>query len=138
MSMMTIAAVQAQLDASPMTAFLGIRILDTDPAMCSARFEMAMRPELERLPGSGQFHGGAIASFADTAGDFAVAVLVGGPVPTMNLHVDFLRPATAGRLYAVAVVRKLGRTVAIVDVDVLDDTSKLIAVGRATYVAAVG
>lgn len=138
MNALTVADVQAQLDASPMTAFMGIKIVDSDAATSSARFEMAMRPELERLRGSGQFHGGAIASFADTAGDFAVALLLGGPVPTMNLHVDFLRPASGERLHATAVVRKLGRTVAIVDVDVFDTSSRLLAVGRGTYVAAVG
>ena len=137
MSILTLAAVQAQLDSSPMTAFMGITIVDADPETSSARFEMVMRPELERFPGTGQFHGGAIVSFADTAGDFAVALLVGGPVPTMNLHVDFLRPAIGKRLHATAAVRKLGRTVAVVDVDVFDASSALIAVGRGTYVATV-
>ena len=59
---------------------------------------MPMRPELERGPGSGQFHGGPIAAFIDTVGDYVLAMLLGGGVPTINFRVDFLRPAVSAAL----------------------------------------
>jgi uncharacterized protein (TIGR00369 family) len=63
---------------------------------------------------------------------------VGGGVPTINFRVDFLRPASNTALTATATTRRLGRTVAVVDVDVHDDNGKLCAVGRGTYSPNVG
>ena len=60
-------------------------------------------------------------------------MMVGGGVPTMNLRVDYLRPASGSALTGKAVVRRAGRTVAIVDIDVFDDQNRLVAVGRGTY-----
>jgi uncharacterized protein (TIGR00369 family) len=100
--------------------------------------EMPMRPEFERGKGTGQYHGGVIATLIDVAGDFAVALMVGGPVPTINLRVDYLRPASNTSLMATARVRRAGRTVGVVDIDVHDDNGKLVAVGRGTYSAIPG
>ena len=80
-----------------------------------------MRPELERRPGTRQFHGGPIAAFIDITGDFAIGMLVGGGVPTMNFRTDYLRPAIGEALTAVARVRRAGKTAAIVDIEVVDD-----------------
>ena len=94
---------------------------------------MELRPELERMPGTGQWHGGAIAGLIDTAGDFALVLNSGGPVPTINFRVDYLRPATTRKLTATATVRRAGRTVGVVDIDVADEQGRLVAVGRGCY-----
>ena len=88
--------------------------------------------------GRGQFHGGAIAGLIDTAGDFALVILLGGGVPTINLRIDYLRPATGAALLAVASVRRAGRTIGVVDVDVTDPEGRLVAIGRGSYAMAVG
>jgi uncharacterized protein (TIGR00369 family) len=129
---------QQLVSTSPMISFLGIKIEGFDESSDTATFSLPMRPEFERLQGTGQYHGGVLVAFADTAGDFAVAYLVGGFVPTMNFRMDYLRPAVGGALSARAQVRKMGRTVAVVDVDVFDSTSKLVAIGRGTYGASAG
>ena len=92
-----------------------------------------MRPEFERRPGSKQWHGGVIASLIDTAGDFAVGMMVGRGLPTVNFRVDYLRPAIDTALTAVARVRRAGKSVGVADVDVFDDKGSLLAVGRGTY-----
>ena len=92
-----------------------------------------MRPELERGAGSGQFHGGPIAALIDTVGDFAVVAMVKGFVPTINLRVDYLRPAAGAYLIGKAQVRRAGRTVGVVDIDVYDDQERLCAIGRGCY-----
>jgi uncharacterized protein (TIGR00369 family) len=94
---------------------------------------MAMRAEFERRLGTGQFHGGPIAAFIDSVGDYAIGMPLGGGVPTINLRIDYLRPALGTSLSATARVRRAGRTVALVDVDVYDEQQKLVAVGRGTY-----
>lgn len=118
---------------SPFIAFLGIRgtALDYDKSEFSAT--MPLRPEVERRKGTSQFHGGPLASFIDVVGDFAIGMLVGGGVPTMNLRIDYLRPATGNLLSGTAKVRRAGRTVAVVDIDVFDDQNRLVAIGRGTY-----
>jgi uncharacterized protein (TIGR00369 family) len=118
---------------SPFIAFLGIRgtALDYDKSEFSAT--MPLRPEVERRKGTGQFHGGPLASFIDVVGDFAIGMLVGGGVPTINLRIDYLRPATGSLLSGTAKVRRAGKTVAVVDIDVFDDQNRLVAIGRGTY-----
>jgi uncharacterized protein (TIGR00369 family) len=130
---MTIAEMQAIMDTSPFIKFNGMRIISADPQTSTIVVEMALRPELERLPGTGQWHGGALSGFIDTVGDFALVLGIGGVVPTINLRVDYLRPATTLILTATARVRRAGRTVGVVDVDVEDSEKRLVAVGRACY-----
>lgn len=99
---------------------------------------MDMRPELERRPGTRQFHGGPIAAFIDIVGDFAIGMLVGGGVPTMNFRIDYLRPAIGSALVAVARVRRAGRTVTVVDVEIIDNEERVVALGRGTYSSNAG
>lgn len=130
--------IQAILDGSPFIRFCGMRVAALDHAAGKLVLAMELRPELERRPGTGQWHGGALAGLIDTAGDFAVAMGLGAVVPTINFRVDYLRPAVTARLSATATVRRLGRTVAVVDIDVEDADGRLVAVGRGCYGAQPG
>ena len=125
--------IQATFDASPFLGFLRLRVVALDHDAATLTVRMPMRPELERRLGTGQFHGGPIAAFIDTVGDYAIGMALGGGVPTINLRIDYLRPAVGGSLTATARVRRAGRTVALVDVDVYDEQQTLVAVGRGTY-----
>jgi uncharacterized protein (TIGR00369 family) len=130
--------IQAMLDASPFISFMGMKVVAVDPEAQSLTMTMPLRPELERKAGTGQFHGGPIAALIDTVGDYALAISLGGGVPTINFRTDYLRPAINTVLTATATVRRAGRTVGVVDVDVFDDNKRLLAVGRATYSMQVG
>ena len=125
--------IQATFDASPFLGFLRLRVVALDHDAGTLTVSMPMRQELERRLGTGQFHGGPIAAFIDTVGDYAIGMALGGGVPTINLRIDYLRPAIGGSLTATARVRRAGRTVALVDVDVYDEQQTLVAVGRGTY-----
>ena len=130
---LSVEQVQAIFDASPFLGFLQLRAVALDHGAATLTVTMPMRPELERRIGTGQFHGGPIAAFIDIVGDFAVGMTVGGGVPTINLRIDYLKPAVGSLLTGTARVRRTGRTVALVDVDVHDDKQTLVAVGRGTY-----
>jgi uncharacterized protein (TIGR00369 family) len=130
--------IQRMLDDSPYIGFMNLEVVSTDPDEDQVVIKMPMRPEFERRAGTGQYHGGAIAALIDIAGDYAVVLKVGGGVPTINFRVDYLRPATNTALTATATTRRLGRSVAVVDIDVCDDNGKLCAVGRGTYSPNVG
>jgi len=123
----------ALLAESPFHQLLGLRLEDYDPAAQSVAIRCVFSPQVERAPGTGQFHGGVIASLIDIAGDFALIGVVGHGVPTINFRVDYLRPAFATDLIARARVRKAGKTVGVVDVDVEDTSGRLIATGRGCY-----
>jgi uncharacterized protein (TIGR00369 family) len=125
--------IQAAFDASPFLGFLGLRVVALDHDAGTLTVTMPVRPELERRLGTGQFHGGPIAAFIDSVGDYAIGMALGGGVPTINLRIDYLRPAAGGSLTATARVRRAGRSVALVDVDVYDEQQTLVAVGRGTY-----
>jgi len=130
---LTAERIQAMLDGSPVIRFFGMQVAAIDAAAGRLVLAMELRSELERRPGTGQWHGGALAGLIDTAGDFAVALGLGAVVPTINFRVDYLRPAMTPRLTASAIVRRAGRTVAVVDIDVEDDEGRLVAVGRGCY-----
>jgi uncharacterized protein (TIGR00369 family) len=125
--------IQAQFDRSPFMSFLGLRVTSVDHERSELTVTMPLRAEIERGVGTAQFHGGPIAAFIDSVGDFAVALIVGGGVPTINIRIDYLKPAVGKSLSGTARVRRSGRTVTVVDVDVYDEGGALVAVGRGTY-----
>jgi uncharacterized protein (TIGR00369 family) len=135
---MSLQALQIMLDGSPFIHLLQMRAVSLDVAAQRLVMDMPLTPGVERRAGTGQYHGGAIAALIDTAGDFALAILLGGPVPTIDLRIDYLRPAIGGELRAVATVRRAGRNVGVVDVDVTDPSGRLVAIGRGCYSMAVG
>lgn len=130
---LTLDQINAMFAKSPFIGFLGMRATALDYDKAEITMTMPLRPELERRPGTAQFHGGPLASFIDVVGDFAIGMLVGGGVPTINLRIDYLRPATGAALSGTAKVRRSGKTVAVVDIDVFDEQNRLVAIGRGTY-----
>ena len=135
---LSVAGLQARIDASPFNRGMGIVVTHADAEAEEVAMRLEMRPEFERAEGSRQYHGGVISAFIDTVGDYALVVNRGGGVPTINYRTDFLRPASDTALVGKAKVRRAGRTVAVVDIDVYDEQDRLVAVGRGTYGARVG
>jgi uncharacterized protein (TIGR00369 family) len=130
---LTAVEIQQMLDVSPFNLFLGLTVVAADPVKQEVTMRSPMRPEFERRPGSKQWHGGVIASVIDTVGDFAVGMMVGRGLPTVNFRVDYLKPAVDTALVAVSRVRRAGKSVGVADVDVFDEKGALLAIGRGTY-----
>jgi uncharacterized protein (TIGR00369 family) len=130
---LTAAQLQERLDASPFIRSLGLRVVEADAVRQCLTVTAEMQPEFERGAGSGQWHGGPIAAIIDTVGDFALVMTLGRPLPTINFRVDYLRPAVNTSLRITATVRRAGRSVGVVDVDVMDAKGAVVAIGRATY-----
>jgi uncharacterized protein (TIGR00369 family) len=133
---LTAAELQERLTQSPFIRFLGLIVDKAEPEEQRVTMTAPMRPEFERLAGSGQWHGGPIAAVIDTVGDYALVMTIGRPLPTINFRVDYLRPAVNTALTVIARVRRQGRSVGVVDVDVTDAKGALVAIGRATYATA--
>jgi uncharacterized protein (TIGR00369 family) len=130
---LTPAELQERLEQSPFIRSLGLVVTEADPDRQCVTMTLTMKPEFERAAGSGQWHGGPLAAVIDTVGDYALVMSIGRPLPTINFRVDYLRPAVNTALTVTARVRRAGRSVGIVDVDVMDSAQNVVAIGRATY-----
>jgi uncharacterized protein (TIGR00369 family) len=124
---------QKYLDNSPFIHFLGLKVIEAVPQKEQVTMSCAFRPEFDRGPGSAMWHGGPIAAVIDTVGDYALIMSLRRALPTINFRVDYLRPAIKTGLVATATVRRAGKSVGVVDVDVFNEQKALVAIGRATY-----
>jgi uncharacterized protein (TIGR00369 family) len=122
---------QPDLAESPYHRFLDLKLTRYEDGL--VEIVMPFREELLREDGSDWLHGGIIASLIDIAGDCAVYSRTGGDVPTVDLRIDYLRPAKRGSLSAIGRIVKVGRRVGVADVEVRDEQGQVVAVGRGVY-----
>ncbi len=122
---------QPDLSESPYQRFLGLRLVRYEDGL--VEISMPFREEFLRDDGSDWLHGGLVSALIDIAGDYAVYSKTGGDVPTVDLRIDYLRPAKRGCLTAIARTVKVGRRVSVADIEVKDEQSQVVAVGRGVY-----
>jgi len=120
-----------EVDKSPFHRLLGLELVRAADGEVELR--LGWREEFRRADGSDWYHGGILSALIDIAGDFAIASKLGRWVATIDLRVDYLRPAREGALTAVARAVKVGKTVGVADVELRDAKGALVAVGRAAY-----
>jgi uncharacterized protein (TIGR00369 family) len=113
--------------------FLGIELVSTDIEAQEIVLRLPWSEDFERLPGSGQIHGGITSALVDIAGDFALIMILDRGIPTINLRVDYLSMAVKTDLLATARVVRSGRSIGVVDITVANADGKPIAVGRGCY-----
>ena len=116
---------------SPFMRFLGLEIVTAEKGRIEIR--LPFREEFIRLDGSDWLHGGVISALADIAGDYAVMTETAPGVPTIDMRVDYLRPARKGDLTAIGKTVRVGKTICVADVEIRDASGTLVAVGRACY-----
>ncbi|HEX2021306.1 MAG TPA: PaaI family thioesterase [Candidatus Thermoplasmatota archaeon] len=116
----------------PFHRWLQVSVVDVPPGRAVLR--IPPNKEFVGNPFIPAVHGGIVAALVDLAGGAALFVELQFPTPTIDMRVDYLRPAIAGKaLTADARVKSLGKTVAFVDVDVTDEDGRLVATGRCAY-----
>lgn len=130
---LTLEELQRQIDAPPYHRFLRPIAVSIDPAAGEVVLRLPFRPDFGRSSDSPQWHGGVTAALIDLAGDYALAARLGHGVPTINLRIDYLAMARDSDLTAKARVVRAGRSLGVVDIEVSDESGKLIAIGRGTY-----
>jgi uncharacterized protein (TIGR00369 family) len=121
----------ADFSHSPFMRFLGLEIVKSEKGRVEIR--LPFREEFRRVDGSDWLHGGVVSALADIAGDYAVMSETAPGVPTIDMRVDYLRPARQGDLTAVGKTVRVGKTVSVADVEIRDSSGTLVAVGRACY-----
>ena len=126
---------------------LGLRIDTLEADRVSAH--IAMRPELLGHFTHQRLHGGVISATPDAIGGLAVMAAIGArhmdeavdtrlarfnKLGTIDLRVDYLRPATGPRFAVHATVLRLGSRVASTRMEFFDSQGKLLSTGAAAYI----
>jgi uncharacterized protein (TIGR00369 family) len=81
-------------------------------------------------------HGGLLAAMVDIAmleAQFAAFPPGSQPAGTADLNITYLRPALGDCIYAEATVLRMGRSLAVTEVVILDGEGRLCAKGRTIY-----
>jgi uncharacterized protein (TIGR00369 family) len=112
---------------------LGVRLEKADVEAGIAVLRQPYRPELSIFPEAGVYHGGVIGALIDVAGAVACGLPLGRPTPTANFRVDFLKSPAKVDLIATGRLIRSGRTVAVADVEITDDSGEVYAIGRGTF-----
>jgi len=126
---------------------LGLRIERVEADLVSAHIEM--RPELVGHYTHQRLHGGVISAGLDAMGGLAVMAAIGarhmdeaplqrlhrfGKLGTIDLRIDYLRPAIGERFELSAQVLRLGSRVASTRMEFSGADGKLLATGAAAYI----
>ena len=131
----------------PFNRVLGLKITALAAGRVKGRIEL--RPELIGHYGHKRLHGGVISAGLDAMAGVAVMAAIGarhmdetpvqrlnrfGKLGTIDLRIDFLRPATSSHFELHANVLRLGSRVATTRMEFLGADGTLLASGAASYI----
>ena len=131
----------------PFNAVLGLRI--DSLAGEGVTGHLAMRPDLIGHYAHQRLHGGVISATLDAMAGLAVMAAIGarhldeapidrlrrfGKLGTIDLRIDYLRPAIGARFLLRAGVLRLGSRVATTRMEFADAEGKLLSSGSAAYI----
>lgn len=128
-------AVMAGINGAPFPKLVGLRFEEIRQGY--SRMRLPYRPELNQP--AGIIHGGATATLIDTTVVGAIFSELDPTKPpkrlvTIDMHVHYTAAGVEEDLIAHAAVRRRGRTIVFLEVDVFGaNTNKLIAHGELSY-----
>lgn len=124
-------ALQTRLLRGPYHQWLGLKVVEASDG--EIVIEAPWREEFVVNPDGGYTHGGILATLIDLGADWAIATKLGRPFPTVDLRVDYHRPAGKGTLRVTGKIVRLGTTFTTAEASIEDSNGKLVASGRGTY-----
>jgi uncharacterized protein (TIGR00369 family) len=122
---------EARLLRAPFHRWLGLSVTDVTPEEITVK--AAWRDEFVVNAEAGYTHGGILATLIDIVADYALAARLGRPFPTVDLRVDYHRPAMRGELICKGRILKLGAQVSSAEASIFDGEGRLLASGRGVY-----
>ena len=114
----------------PYHQWLGLEVLAV--AKGEITLKARFRDEWVVNPAGGYIHGGILAALVDLTADWALVAYTGKGVPTLDIRVDYHRPAR-GDLRITGNVIKVGKQVSSAEAWVYDSEDRLVASGRGLY-----
>jgi uncharacterized protein (TIGR00369 family) len=114
----------------PVAELIGFTVTEVEPGRAVVAFEAGLR----HANPMGTVHGGVLCDVADAAMGIAYAATLdeGESFTTLELKINFLKPVRTGALVATGRVVKGGRSVGLVECDVVDDKERLVARASST------
>lgn len=117
-------------DRYPFGNHLGIEITHVGDGYAEGRLELEAHHSLSES--TRLAHGAVPFGLADSLSAAALASVEGNPGPTIDVRIDYLRPATRDIRGEAEVVR-YGEDTGIVETDVFDDQDRRVATTRGVY-----
>ncbi len=130
----TMESLERRLAVGPFNRWLGFKVLKMDES--GLELKATWREDWVVNPERRYTHGGILAAIIDVAADYAIAVQLGRPVPTIDIRVDYHKAAMPGDLTAKARVVRMGSQYSTAEASVYDKDGVLVASGRGTYFTA--
>jgi uncharacterized protein (TIGR00369 family) len=122
---------EARLLKAPFHRWLGLSVVDVTAEDITVK--AAWREEFVVNADAGYTHGGILATLIDIVADYALAARLGRPFPTVDLRVDYHRPAMRGELICKGRVLRAGAQVSSAEASIFDSEGRLLASGRGVY-----
>ena len=122
-------AQRGEIPPPPIAQLIGFSLSAIEPGRAMIDFTA----EARHANPMGTLHGGVLCDIADAAMGMAWASTLGEgeTFTTLELKINFLRPVWIGKLTATGRVVQGGRTVGLLECDVVDDQGRLVAQQRA-------
>jgi uncharacterized protein (TIGR00369 family) len=122
--------IAGEVPPAPVSELIGFQMVAVEPGRVT--FELEAGPQHSSPPGT--LHGGILCDLADAAMGCANATRLesGETFTTVELKINFLKPVWTGRLTAVGEVIKAGRTLALLECNITDDSGSLVAYATST------
>lgn len=117
----------------PFTELLGLEITSGQPEEVTARAEWRR----EYCTAGGMIHGGYLMAVADSVGALCAFLNLdeGSETSTIESKTNFFRPVSSGVMEFSATPVHIGRTIVVVQTDIVDERGKLVS--RSTQTQAV-
>jgi uncharacterized protein (TIGR00369 family) len=114
----------------PVARLIGFILTEVEPG----RAVIALDADGRHANPMGTLHGGVLCDIADAAMGMAYAASLdeGETFTTLELKINFLKPVRTGRLIATGRLVKGGRSVGLLECDVVDDKDRLVARASST------
>jgi uncharacterized protein (TIGR00369 family) len=121
---------RGELPPPPVASLIGFELTAIEPG----RAVIELVAEARHANPMGTVHGGILCDIADAAMGMAFASTLdeGETFTTLELKINFLKPVWTGRLVATGRVVKGGRTIGLVECDVVDEKERLVARASST------
>ena len=126
----TKAIIRGEAPPPPVARLIGFDLVSVEPGKSVIEFQAR---EAHQNP-MGTLHGGILCDIADAAMGIAYVSNLneGESFTTLELKINFLKPIWNARLRATGRVVKQGRTVGMVECDVIDENCSLVARAAST------
>jgi uncharacterized protein (TIGR00369 family) len=120
----------------PIAELLGMSLVSVEPGQAVLGYDTSEK----HANTMGTLHGGVLCAIADTAMGVAFFTVLKEEesLTTLELKINYLKPVWKGKLTANAKVIKRGKITGLVECDILDENSQLIARASSTYMAISG